>query len=146
MRVAEKYQGKPCKHGHAGLRYRSNSSCVECLEYKNKREYASIVRARPHNREAARQRQLERVAACRAFVRVERTQPCIDCGQRFPWYVTEFDHPTGRAAYEDTIAYLTSRGTLSKLKAEIAKCDLVCANCHKVRTHIRALAEGTRNG
>lgn len=26
-----KYQGKPCKHGHGGLRYVGKSSCVECV-------------------------------------------------------------------------------------------------------------------
>lgn len=26
-----KYQGKPCKHGHNGLRYTRNHSCVECV-------------------------------------------------------------------------------------------------------------------
>lgn len=28
----EKYQGKPCKRGHSGLRYRSSSGCVECTK------------------------------------------------------------------------------------------------------------------
>jgi hypothetical protein len=26
----EKYQGKPCKRGHPGTRYRSSGGCVDC--------------------------------------------------------------------------------------------------------------------
>lgn len=26
----EKFQGKPCKRGHSGMRYRSSGGCVEC--------------------------------------------------------------------------------------------------------------------
>jgi hypothetical protein len=69
----------------------------------------------------------------------ERT-PCADCGQRFPWYVMEFDHPLGRngAPLIGFIRYM------SRLKAEIAKCEVVCGNCHNTRTHMRAVAAGTR--
>lgn len=28
------YQGRPCKHGHSGLRYSSNRSCVQCHEQR----------------------------------------------------------------------------------------------------------------
>jgi len=31
------YVGKPCKRGHSGERYVSNSQCVECLKLKTKR-------------------------------------------------------------------------------------------------------------
>ncbi len=42
------YIGKPCKHGHAGLRYKKNSSCVACASSQDihgrkerfKRDYA----------------------------------------------------------------------------------------------------------
>lgn len=27
-----KYQGKPCKHGHNGIRYASSHSCVACVQ------------------------------------------------------------------------------------------------------------------
>lgn len=60
--------------------------------------------------------------------------PCADCGGRFPPYVMDFDHkdPTQK---EFTIAAYLNRVSLERLMAEVAKCDIVCANCHRIRTH-----------
>ena len=140
--VAKKYVGRPCPKGHDGLRYVSNKGCVECLRHNLPRD--AIMRAKPLNREKAAARQRSRAARTRSFVRSEREKPCTDCGESFPWYVTEFDHLVGGAS--ETVARLTAIGTMSRVVAEIAKCDLVCANCHKVRTHRRALLEGQRHG
>lgn len=38
-----KYQGRPCIHGHSGIRYRSNHACVDCsaafLKTEQSKEY-----------------------------------------------------------------------------------------------------------
>jgi hypothetical protein len=70
----------------------------------------------------------------RAILRALREAPCHDCGQRFPWYVTEFDHTRGQKSFN--VSKSMSK-PMTKLNEEIEKCDLVCANCHKVRTHNR---------
>lgn len=62
---------------------------------------------------------------------------CVDCKEKYPHYVLEFDH---RPEHEKTgspteIAY---KGSLSAAILEAEKCDVVCANCHKIRTHNRA--------
>lgn len=45
--AAEKFQGTPCKLGHAGLRYRSSGGCVECLRiYGQKRQEKKRAAAR----------------------------------------------------------------------------------------------------
>lgn len=31
-KTTEKFQGKPCGYGHAGVRYRSSGGCVLCLQ------------------------------------------------------------------------------------------------------------------
>lgn len=45
--VSLRYIGKPCAHGHSGLRYTSTNACVECVaEYgKRKREITDRARA-----------------------------------------------------------------------------------------------------
>lgn len=61
------------------------------------------------------------------------THPCVDCGESDP-VVLEFDHfdPTMKSF---GIAFmLTRRFAWSKMVAEIEKCDVRCANCHKRRT------------
>jgi hypothetical protein len=60
---------------------------------------------------------------------------CVDCGNT-NLIVLEFDHLKDK---KYGIAYLISRGaSLGKLQKEIDKCDIVCANCHRIRTDTRA--------
>lgn len=68
------------------------------------------------------------------LVRDSRTRPCQDCGGTFPWYVMEFDHVRGQKKF--SIARATSRG-INQVREEIAKCEVVCANCHAARTYHR---------
>lgn len=63
--------------------------------------------------------------------------PCTDCGGSFPPYVMDFDHLPGTKKTL-AVSYLANHGSgKAKLLAEIAKCELVCANCHRIRTHTR---------
>ena len=71
----------------------------------------------------------------RQYVReVKESSPCTDCGVSYPYYVMQFDHTgTNKIFNVGTI----SNRTLSAIQMEIAKCELVCANCHAIRTHNR---------
>lgn len=62
------------------------------------------------------------------------TTPCMDCGEANP-LVLEFDH-RDPAMKEYKIAACRGAKTigLDTLKQEIAKCDIICANCHRIRT------------
>lgn len=54
--------------------------------------------------------------------------PCVSCGETDP-VVLEFHH---RGDKDNEVSRLMGRGaSLDALKAEIAKCDVVCANCHR---------------
>lgn len=59
---------------------------------------------------------------------------CTDCHESFPHYVLEFDHITEKSFCIGR--YVNSVG-LDKLIKEIMKCEIVCANCHSVRTWTR---------
>lgn len=63
-----------------------------------------------------------------------KSAPCMDCGVQYPPYVMHFDHrdPSTKSF---TIGNNVARFTLDVVLAEIAKCDVVCANCHAERTH-----------
>lgn len=66
----------------------------------------------------------------------EKSKPCSDCGKSFHPVAMDFDHVLGEKRYE--VASMISAGcSLEALKAEIAKCELVCACCHRIRTHNR---------
>ena len=62
--------------------------------------------------------------------------PCHDCGNSFPWYVMEYDHVPERGIKVKSPGQMTDAGW-SKIQTELDKCDIVCANCHKVRTYNR---------
>jgi hypothetical protein len=101
---------------------------------------------RPYNvayyaahRQAERDRVMKRHDETVAFLRDLRRVPCADCGGMFPPYVMDFDHrdPSKKLfAITGGHAPLLSR---EKLIAEIDKCDIVCANCHALRTHANLL-------
>lgn len=67
-----------------------------------------------------------------------KDKACMDCGLKYPPYVMDFDHREQftKVAHISTLVS-EARISMERLLNEIAKCDLVCANCHRVRTHNR---------
>lgn len=59
--------------------------------------------------------------------------PCRDCGQTFPNVCMDFDHVKGTK-----LCNVGQAKTFRQLYDEIAKCELVCANCHRIRTAARS--------
>lgn len=72
----------------------------------------------------------------RAIIDQLKAKPCTDCGMSYLPCVMEFDHIRGSKLFN--IGKTTSR-RLTDILAEIDKCELVCANCHKIREHKRRL-------
>ena len=65
-----------------------------------------------------------------------KSNPCADCGKVFPTYVMDFDHVGIKTS--EVSALVRSHST-ERLLAEIQQCEVVCANCHRERTHRRAI-------
>lgn len=65
-----------------------------------------------------------------------KSDPCTDCGICYPHYVMQYDHigDDKVAAIGEMVARCNGWETILK---EVAKCELVCANCHAVRTWAR---------
>lgn len=66
-----------------------------------------------------------------------KSAPCTDCGVSYPPYVMQFDHldsATKKFNISEVALLLPSE---SVLRAELTKCELVCANCHAERTYQR---------
>lgn len=73
------------------------------------------------------------------WLRSLKNGPCADCGGVFPPESMEWDHLPGSIKLGEISTTLRARQAAIVL-AEIAKCELVCANCHAVRTRDRILA------
>jgi hypothetical protein len=61
---------------------------------------------------------------------------CADCRNRFPHYVLEFDHKPEYQKIDVVYRVLRNYGAEAAW-LEVKKCDVVCANCHKIRTYQR---------
>ena len=65
--------------------------------------------------------------------------PCVDCGINYPYYVMDFDHVRGQK--HANVMELVSTLSKKRIDEEIAKCEIVCSNCHRIRTHMRKMAK-----
>jgi len=65
---------------------------------------------------------------------------CIDCNQKYPHYILDFDHLPEFEKLGNPIK-ISSRVSKTKGQEEINKCEVVCANCHKIRTWKRQHGE-----
>jgi hypothetical protein len=106
--------------------------CRECNRARSRRYYAEN-----------RDNHLEVVLKRRRSVRAEnqkkmlaylREHACVDCGEG-DVLVLEFDHLRDKKA--DVGALLSRATSWEVILSEIAKCEVVCANCHRRRTFAR---------
>ena len=66
--------------------------------------------------------------------------PCMDCDGVFAWCAMDFDHRPGEVKEFKIGAIGGQKATsrvIARAEKEITKCDLVCSNCHRVRTRDR---------
>lgn len=78
----------------------------------------------------------KRQTSRKLVIQLKTGRPCLDCQVVFPHYMLDFDHRPGEVKLGN-IELIAREGNIPKLLDEIAKCDLVCANCHRHRTYLR---------
>lgn len=67
----------------------------------------------------------------RAMLDELKNRPCEDCGGMFPPCCMDYDHVRGAKLF--VVGQGINR-SVAQIMREIEKCDLVCANCHRVRS------------
>lgn len=134
----------PEKAAEANRRYRDRNR--EQIRARNLAYYHATKDERgEHNRALERKRYQKNSEQLIAKVRRQqakkydivatlKTAPCSDCGITYQPCVMDFDHRPGERKARRGIVGLITSGSVETLIAEIAKCDLVCANCHRIRT------------
>ena len=76
----------------------------------------------------------------REFISSMKQRPCTDCGIQYqPWQMT-FDHLPGTIKLAN-VAQLHVLAGRAGILEEVAKCEVVCFNCHADRTYRRAHQE-----
>jgi hypothetical protein len=101
----------------------------------NREAYNAYERERrkavPEREAAKRRRGYEKR---RTLILELKNKPCMDCGIQYLPCAMDFDHVRGQKLFGIAHAYNT---TIEALLFESSKCDVVCANCHRVRTHLK---------
>lgn len=129
--------------------------CVRCNDYKPSNEFhnsrtgdftycAECRRSydRLYYKErggvARRGRQQKRKTAVQAWANsLKEGRPCADCGGLFPGPVMHWDH-LPQYPKIGSISDMALSRTRAVVFEELKKCELVCANCHAIRTAHRA--------
>ena len=68
---------------------------------------------------------------------LKEKNPCNDCGNFYPYFIMEYDH-LDESTKKDAVSSLVKNASFKEVEEEIAKCELVCSNCHKQRTWFRS--------
>jgi hypothetical protein len=122
--------------------------CIECKEEKVLIEFQkSLIHGKIYYRSRCRKCQYKLVHELRKRATINlhewldncvKNKPCVDCGGRFnPWQM-DFDHRDGILKEAGICELVNKAKPMEMIKKEIAKCDLVCSNCHRERTYRRS--------
>ena len=83
------------------------------------------------------QKNIKRKKMLLEFVNELKCKPCMDCDIIYQPYVMDFDHKGDQKKLNSVARLIRNGWSKKRLLEEISKCDLVCSNCHRVRTYKR---------
>lgn len=101
------------------------------MDTADRRERARLASRKYYykNREARIALSQRKAERNRAIVHEAKSVPCAECGVSYPPYVMDFHH-TDPTTKDKTVGTMLTYSE-ARLRAEIAKCVVVCANCHR---------------
>lgn len=71
---------------------------------------------------------------------IKSSNPCSDCKKIFPPCVMDWDHLPGSIKTKPIAVLVKNRISKTTIMKELEKCELVCANCHRIRTFTRKVS------
>lgn len=108
--------------------------CRECSSERSKKYYADN---KEHHRKVVGKRNIKKRKEARHYLMsVLSKAKCADCSIA-DLRVLEFDHVRGKK-FNNISTMIAGGYSVDMIKIEIAKCDIVCANCHRIRTFKRS--------
>lgn len=119
-----------------------NNNCKECHRKYMRRHYRQnklyyVSKARRTNYKHAK--------IIIEFLNWIKEIPCIDCNRIYPSVCMDFDHIRGKKEFN-----LSEAKSLvwdpDKIWNEITKCEVVCSNCHRIRTQNRRDTSSSGSG
>lgn len=89
------------------------------------------------NKDLTRSRTKNKTDAKRQMLReIKEESGCVDCKTKYPYYILHFDH---LPQFEKTteLSKMVAIANVAQILEEVAKCEVVCSNCHSERSHQR---------
>lgn len=97
----------------------------------------AIRRATTRCRDCGRGDMTRLLAEKRKVVADAKAAGCVDCGLVMPDHPEVFDFDHVQPGKVKPVAQWVTTGTIDDILEEIARCEVVCANCHRIRTASR---------
>jgi hypothetical protein len=112
---------------------RLQSVCRDCQSKQGKESYSKHSEEVREKAALVKQKSIEE--AQRFIYEYLSNSICVDCGE-YDFSVLTFDHVRGVKKME--VSQMASQGyTISSIRKEIEKCEIVCFNCHMRRENER---------
>lgn len=118
-------QCRNCERSYGRERHYLNKEKEAAYRKTHREKYRKLNVKISKRRRTERHAELDRI----------KNVPCVDCNKIFSPYIMDFDHrDPSEKLYE--ISYLINKSTApwSRILEEIKKCDIICVNCHRLRT------------
>jgi hypothetical protein len=119
------------KNKSKGLR---RHNCSSCRYRYDMRRYTKNPEAKQRRNEHAAKWMRKRRTQLRSKINKIKSSGCVDCGGTFHPSAMDFDHVRGTKKYgiSDMMA---RRMGWDKIQKEIEKCEIRCANCHRIKSY-----------
>lgn len=127
-------------HNNAGRHNGKAYACRRC-DNERKKAYAKTEkgkegqrrrskRHRENNPETCRKAQLKNKAKKRALVQEKKASGCMVCGYNRCPEALDLHH-LDESTKEGTLANMIHEAGIKRVEAELKKCAVLCANCHR---------------
>lgn len=106
------------------------------MAYKRKQDQAKSSHEwyEKHKALVLRRKNARRKAA-QVYIRSTKVKKkCLACRKAHRWYQLDYDHRPGTIKKYTISSMPSNNSSIAAIKLEIAKCRLVCSNCHRHNT------------
>lgn len=135
---SSKYKEDILRLKSEGKKYLEISKILGCSistvqYYISNKQWMNAKEKRKLNKDSVSYNRKKGVLRNRQYIdEILKNSSCIDCGNNDP-RVLEFDHVRGEKLGHISHG-IRSAWNISKLQAEIEKCEIRCCNCHRIVT------------
>lgn len=109
------------------------SHCKECLKEYRVQYCSNPVNYAKHIKTSLAAREIRKKKYTNIINNL-KSVPCADCKNSFDPICMDFDHLDGKDKEYNVSRMVSETHSLTNILNEIAKCEVVCSNCHRLRT------------